>query len=64
MSTNVWMKVTDDIYELPVAVADTAAGLAKLVGVNENSIYVAIRRERTHGWKSPYIKVVIDDKEG
>lgn len=33
-----WLKVTMDEYELPVAVADSAAELAKMLGVTVNNI--------------------------
>ena len=38
MQRVVYMKVTRDEYELPVAVADTVVELAKICGVKVNSI--------------------------
>lgn len=35
----IWMEVTRDRYELPVAVADSAAELAELVGVKKENIW-------------------------
>ena len=36
----IWMKVTDDKYELPVAVADTAEELARIVGLGAVTLFV------------------------
>lgn len=47
MKTKVWMKVSNDEYELPIAVAETAAELAKLCGVTVNSIYSQISRVKS-----------------
>lgn len=33
-----WMAVTADEYELPLAVEDTAAALARWLGVSENTV--------------------------
>lgn len=33
-----WMAVTADEYELPMAVEDTAAALARRLGVSENTV--------------------------
>ena len=54
----VWMKVTKDKYELPVAVADNAVELAGIVNTTANSISSSI----CHGYGT-YVKVVIDDEE-
>ena len=56
----IWMAVTPDEYELPVAVADTAAELGKKLGVSKNTIYSCISHAKEHGYKSIYVKVVID----
>lgn len=32
-----WMKVTNDEYELPLAVTESAAELARMVGVNRKA---------------------------
>ena len=61
MGKVIYMKVTDDEYELPLAVAGSAAELARMVGVKENSIFIAIQRERKKGWKSRYVKVVVEE---
>lgn len=54
----VWMKVTKDKYELPVAVADSTVELAGIVNTTANSIRSSI----CHGYGT-YVKVVIEDEE-
>lgn len=51
-----WLKVTKDEYQLPLAVADTAAELARMTGVKPDSLYSM----RSHGVKE-YIKVEVED---
>lgn len=53
-----WLKVTKDEYQLPLAVADTAAELARMTGVKPDSLYSM----RCHGAKE-YIKVEVEDNE-
>lgn len=52
-----YMKCTTDRLELPIAVADTAKELARMLGVSHNSVYSEISR----GYGG-YHKVVIDDE--
>lgn len=54
--TKIWMKITSDEYELPVAVADTAKELARLCNVTVGAIYSQMSRVR-HGTLAscPYI---------
>ena len=59
----IYMKVTKDRYSLPVAVADSAKELAALCGVSPNAIYSGFSHEKRGDWKSPYVKVVVDDEE-
>lgn len=59
-----WICVSNDKYELPIAVADTAAELARMLGVKHNTILSATCNAdagRTKWCK--YKKVVIDDDE-
>ena len=60
----VYMKVTQDRYELPVAIADTVAELAWKVGVDEHFIRSAISREK-HGKirRSVYKRVEIEEED-
>ena len=56
----IFMRVTDDEYELPVAVADNQSELARMVGVDPSSVWHALH----HGWKkSSYVAVEVDDNE-
>ncbi len=42
-----YMAVTTDIYELPLAIADTARELGKLVGVSANVIHSSIAKNQS-----------------
>lgn len=65
MSRNVvYMEVTRDEYELPVAVADSAKELAQIVGKNRGSILSQISHEKSGKVKrSIYKRVKIDGDE-
>ena len=41
-----YMAVTDDIYELPVAVCDTASELARVLGYRPGTVYSFLSRSR------------------
>lgn len=62
----IWMKVTLDEYELPLAVADSSIELAAILGISQKTIYSSMSHAK-HRWgnhkRTPYRKVVIDDKE-
>lgn len=58
----VWILVTKDEFELPVAIADTAKELARICGVSNRTIISgALRSKSGKVKKSRYIKVEIDD---
>lgn len=59
------MKVTQDEYELPLAVADSAAELAKIVGVREGTIRgcVSYARKGVRQKRSVYVSVEFSDQE-
>ena len=60
----VYMEVTMDNLELPLAVADSASELAELRGVNKNAIYKSISRIQLGQRKTGrYVKVDIEDEE-
>jgi len=42
---HVFMAVTPDKYELPIAVEDTAGKLARTLKVKEGTIYTGVRRK-------------------
>ena len=60
----IYMQVTSDEYELPVAVADSVKGLAKLAGVNEKTICSSISHMKSGRNKtSIYRRVEVEDEE-
>ena len=59
----VYMQVTKDKYELPLAVADSIPKLARLIGVKPQSIYDSMRHVKSRGSWSPYKKVYIEEVE-
>ena len=59
----VYMEVTQDKYELPVAVADSVKELAKLVGVKKDTIWTMINHAKNRGGKCKYIKVELEEGE-
>ena len=59
---HVYIAVTKDKYELPVAVADTAPELARMLGVETNTIYSCISHMKAGQQKSSkYYKIDIGD---
>lgn len=57
---HLYIKVTNDKYELPLIVADTQRELAQKCGVIENSVIVGLRHTR-NGKKGTYYDVVIEE---
>lgn len=43
---NLWMAVDADEYELPIAVAESAAKLAKMLKVSQHAIYQKVFAEK------------------
>ena len=60
---NIWLLVTADELELPVAVADTAGQLADMIGVRVNNIYSAISNAARFGYRCQYVKVEIEEDD-
>lgn len=54
---HVFMMVTKDRYELPIAVADTRKELGRMVGVSPVTIANSISRARKNGHKCQYVRV-------
>jgi len=52
----IWIKTTDDEYELIVAMGDTAKALAVECGTSVNTIYSAMSHARKKGYKCIYKK--------
>lgn len=59
----VYMKISNDKYELPMLVANTAKKLAELDGVSEGYVFSEIYRGEKTGCKTQYIRVAIDDDD-
>lgn len=61
----VYMMVTQDKYELPLAVANSAAELARIVGVSKIAVHSGASRNARHGTWSRFRRVTIpsDDEE-
>ena len=58
-----WLKVTHDEYELPVAVGDSLRDLGRILNVSRNSI-ASSYSHYIHGGKwSSYRKVEIEEDE-
>lgn len=51
MDKNLYVACTHDEYELPIAVADTAAELARMVGITRDSLYTMLTRKEGHYYK-------------
>lgn len=64
MKRTVYMKVSSDKYELPMAVADSAEELSRILGVNKCTIFRAVY-DYKHGTRkhSNYLKIVYDEEE-
>ena len=59
----IWMKVTNDEYELPVAIADSRSELARKLGIKPNTIATAIHRAKKTGHRQIFVEVFVDDEE-
>lgn len=57
-----WLKVTKDKYELPLAVADTIPELAEMTGCTVSSLYTIFSKKRNGKKKYPgYVEVKINE---
>lgn len=57
-----YMKVTRDEYELPVAVAETKAELARMLGIKREHVRTAFSHAKK--FKNPtYVVVEVDDED-
>lgn len=63
MNNVVYMEVTKDEYELPVAVADSVTELARLVGIGKSGVSKGISYAEKYGARCKYVKVVLEDDE-
>lgn len=58
-----FMKVTKDKYELPIAVAESVHELSLMTGDKKMSIWNAIGHRNRTGYKTAYVRVEVDDDE-
>lgn len=54
----IYMKVTKDIYELPIAVAESPRELADMLGTTKNTVLSCISK-KLPTWK----KITVEDEE-
>lgn len=64
MPKQLYLKVTNDKYELPVAVGDSVIDLARLLGLNRSSLESVFSKVRHghKGYRMYKIVEVIDDE--
>lgn len=61
--SKLYIAVSKDEYELPIAVADSQASLARMLGIQPNAIHKQMHFARTGKWKwCQYREVEIDDE--
>ena len=56
-----WMKVSDDEYELPLIVTTSAMMLAEKLGGKESTIKSAVSKCKKNGWRCSYVRVEVED---
>ena len=61
---NLWLEVSDDEYELPVAVADSAEQLSRMTGRHPHAVLDMVsKHKRGLVKKCRFVKVRIDDDD-
>lgn len=56
-----YMKITTDIYELPLMIADSVQMLSEMTGDSKRTIHFHIQQREKLGKTTPYIRVKIDN---
>lgn len=59
----IWMFVTKDKYEMPLAVADSVGELGQLIGRKKSTICSAMSRAKRRGTRCRYVKVEVEDDD-
>ena len=59
----IWIEVTKDEYELPIAVADSAGELANLCGTTKNAVTSSAYRKGRKGRKGRFRRVDIQEND-
>lgn len=63
MSDYVYMKITRDEYELPLAIANSAAELARILGLKPKTVINSMSRARTgRRHSTQYIRVNVSEE--
>lgn len=63
MAKYIWLKVTDDVYELPVCVANSCHELARRCGVTTKSIYARMAKAKQTGGGCIYQRIRVEKEE-
>ena len=58
-----YVKVSEDEYELPEAVAESRTELSRMLGYSKNYATNAINRAKKNGRKPKVVAVEVDDDE-
>ena len=58
-----YMKVSNDKYELPEIIARTTIELAEKCGVKSQTVRSAMSHAKKHGWPCQYVRVEVEDDE-
>lgn len=61
MAETIYMEVTKDKYELPLAVAGSVSELARMLGITANAIFCSMSLAKSRGHRQRFVKVVIDE---
>ena len=61
----VYMAVTDDLYELPIAIGDSMSDIARTMGVDRSCVCKQIHGESRRKYKKGYkfVRVYVEDQE-
>lgn len=64
MTEKLYLKVTQDKYELPLCVCGSSRELAEKCGITQNAVRAYLRRARLYGFKYPrYIVIEVEEDE-
>lgn len=64
MTEKLYLKVTQDKYELPLCVCDSTKELADKCGITHNAVQKYLQRARLYGFKYPrYIVIEVEEDE-
>lgn len=56
-----YLEITQDKYELPIMVCESAAELARRTGLTENNVYSQISKGRKNNWKPRFISIEVEE---